>query len=179
MTSIAIAELPSFQGGRAVGLKLAPTRRSVLKGILGTGMLTGLSFVSLVGRATPAGAAPYYKEWTGTTTGPCTAGTGYARNHTEEGKRCGPSLPCSPQGSCCHTGSSTVSGEAQHNTGNKQGWHRYGSITNGSYLQRPDECVTGGYDSWRWNFNGTVYGCSDGWSCSSTSCTRTICPYAR
>jgi hypothetical protein len=125
----------------------------------------------------PSGAAPYYKEYTSTTAGPCASG-GYASNHTEEGRKCGPS---SPSSSYCWTGSSSVSGEAEANTGNKLGWHKYGSFGgSGYYLQRPDECYSGGYDSWRWKFSdGKTYGCSDGKACSFYSCIKTICPYVR
>lgn len=133
-----------------------------------------------------AGAADdglYYKEWTGTTSGPCGPGR-YARNHTENGLKCGPSYASS---SYCWTGPTSVWGEAYANTGNKLGWHKWGSGSDlySYYLQRPDQCWAGSpsdYDSWRWTFSdGVTYGCSDGWVCHIyVGCyMKSICPYPR
>lgn len=178
-----IATLPSFDSSASVHAdRLRPasgiSRRSLLRGVAGGGMLIGLGLLDVFARARPAGALTYYQDWTSISSGPCGAGN-YAYNHTENDKKCGPSLVCSSQG-CCWLNSTTYSG-TEANVGNKKGWHAYKSITNGSYSQRANECWSADkkYDSWRWRYSdGKTYRCSDGFSCSSSSCTRTICAYA-
>ena len=124
-------------------------------------------------------SAKYFKEYTKLNSGPCEPGA-YADREDALGRKCGPSY-AHPR--YCWTGSDTVSGEAPANTGNKRGWHKYGHVSgNRYYLQRPDDCYAGTYDSWQWEFSGDniVYGCSDGKACQQFYCyLDTICPYRR
>jgi hypothetical protein len=140
------------------------TRRRFIRKLAGTCLGVGVAYLFVIDKSL-AGAAPYYKEL-----GSCNP-PDYSFN------KCGPSSTCHSL-SCCHSGGSTVSGEAQHDTGNKYGWHKWGG---GSvwYGQRPNQCKSGGWDSWRWAQNGVTYGCSDGYTCSSSGCYMSICPWVR
>lgn len=130
----------------------------------------------------------YFREWTNETTGPCAPGN-YASNHTEDGRKCGPSYSSSGY---CYTGSNTGTGEVYKDTENRRGWHKYGPYVTfgpfgpvaGNLYQRPDHCWASSsgsdYDSWQWRYSdGWVYGCSDGRACSFYHCFNTICPYRR
>lgn len=180
---------------KALGRRAFVSRAAATVGALGIAYMTLWD----TKRAGAADDGKYYKEFTSATTGPCGGkclGTGteddpfrpsrrehYAVCHNELGKKCGPSFAHSRY---CWTGADTVSGEALANTGNKRGWHKWGSVSrNRYYVQRPDDCRSSSsgsdYDSWRWTFkDGVTYGCSDGLVCEQFSCyLKTICPYPR
>lgn len=154
------------------------SRRQFLRIVTGASLMVGLSYLQLFTRVRSASAAPYFEDWYTTNDGPCDPVRGYARNHTENGIKCGPSAPCSSL-TCCWTGATTVIGPAQHNTGNQQGWHAYKTVQNANYYQRPNECFVSLYDSWWWRFSdGRTYRCSDGTSCGYSGCFKSICPWA-
>ena len=160
-------------------------RRNMLVRTAQVGLGLGIGYVALISRATPAMAANdgnYFRDFTSETSGPCGPG-GYAQNHSEEGRKCGPSMVCGGL-QCCHEPSSGTPGpDTKANTVNARSWHRW--TTNGVYMQRPDDCWSGSpsdYDSWRWRFrDGTIYSCSDGLTCrvGGTQCVNSICPWPR
>ena len=189
--ALTFASLPEASGRQM--RRLSPpeglNRRSFLGRVAAAVTAASFVYLKLWDRAVFAiDDGKYFREWTDETAGPCTSGE-YASNHTEEGRKCGPSYP-SP--GYCYYGEDTVEGQAQANTGNKVGWHKYGvhltsigiGFIAGYYYQRPDDCWTSSsgsnYDSWQWRYSdGWVYGCSDGRSCSFNHCINTICPYKR
>lgn len=176
--SVEMTGLPSLldtTGAR----RAAPTRRSFLRGVARAGMVTGMAFLGLVTSGQPAQAARYFQEWTGTTTGPCDPVNGYARNHDEEGRKCGDSTVCT-QLTCCYRSTGSI-GNGEANAGNNlRGWHIYEPYKpEGYWRQRPNQCYSTSYDSWVWRTNGIRYGCSDGYGCGSSGCIKTICPWAR
>ncbi len=143
-----------------------PGRRAILKGSLGAA--TAAAFGVLTTVNSTVARAGYFDDYTSTTAGPCNPTTGYARRHTENGLKCGPSQMCS---ACCWT--------TANSGANKQGWHRTGASGATEYSHRPDQCWAGTYDSWRWKFSdGNTYRCSDGYRFNSSGSTRTICPYS-
>ena len=145
----------------------AASRRALLR--TGVAVATGAAFGVLDAVNSAVAKAAYFQDFTSTTTGPCHPTTGYARRHTEDGIKCGPSLVCT---ACCWTAASAGA--------NRQGWHRTGAIRPVQYSQRPDQCWSGTYDSWRWKFSdGRTYRCSDGYRYTdSTGTVKTICPWS-
>jgi hypothetical protein len=162
-------------------------RRNVLVRTAQAGLGLGVGYFALISQATPARAANdgnYFRDFTSTTTGPCHPTTGYARNHSEQGRKCGPSMVCGGLQCCYEPSSGTPGPGTKANTVNARSWHRWTSTH--TYLQRPDECLSSSsgsdYDSWRWRFrDGTVYSCSDGLTCGrgGTQCVNSICPWPR
>jgi hypothetical protein len=144
----------------------AASRRAVLR--TGVAMVTGAAFSTLEVVNSAVAKAAYFQDWTSTTTGPCAAGN-YASNHTENGIKCGPSMVCT---GCCWTAANSGS--------NRTGWHRTGGARPLVFSQRPDQCWSGTYDSWRWQFSdGRTYRCSDGYRYTIlTGTVKTICPWA-
>ena len=157
--------------GERLSLKRISPPAASRRLLLGTGfaVATAAAFGVLEAVNKGVARAAYFQDYTSTTTGPCNPTSGYARNHTENGIKCGPSLVCT---ACCWTGSS--------GGGNQTGWHRTGEVRPVEYFQRPDECYQGVYDSWRWRFSdGRTYRCSDGYRyTNSTGTVKTICPWA-
>ena len=152
-------------------LRPRPSRRRFMGTVLAGGAAVGLTSLAMVNRAADSAQAAYWQDWTSTSTGPCDPVTGYARNHTENGIKCGPSPMCTTQ-SCCW--------KYRSGAGNLVGWHKSAPGSTGYYLHRPDACYQGTYDSWHWKFSdGKTYRCSDGWTCSASgSCSKSICPWA-
>ena len=159
-------------------------RRSFIKRATVTAGAIGIAYLGIwdIRQARAANDGRYFKEFDDPKDGPC-GEEGYADDHNERGIKCGDSHASSIY---CWTGSTTVSGEAYANTGNRYGWHKWGWHHGQTYYtQRPDHCWDGSgsdYDSWQWTFSdGVTYGCSDGWQCHlSVGCyLRTICPFPR
>lgn len=144
----------------------AASRRAILRA--GVAVATGAAFSALELVNSAVAKAAYFQDWTNASTGPCASGN-YASSHTENGLKCGPSLVCT---ACCWTGASSGS--------NRTGWHRTGEVSPVEYSQRPDQCWSGTYDSWRWRFSdGRTYRCSDGYRyTNSTGTVKTICPWS-
>jgi hypothetical protein len=145
----------------------AAGRRTVLRA--GVAVLTGAAFGVLDAVNATVAKAVYFQDYTNTGAGPCDPDTGYARRHTENGIKCGPSIVCT---ACCWTSNDSGS--------NRKGWHRTGEVRPVEYSQRPDQCWSGTYDSWRWRFSdGNTYRCSDGYRyTNSTGTQKTICPWS-
>jgi hypothetical protein len=145
------------------------TRRRFLGMAFGAGAAVAFGAFALINATAEKVEAAYYNDWTDTSSGPCAPGN-YASNHTEEGRKCGPSTPCY-DGTCCW--------RYRNGAGNRVGWHKHAPGRSGYYLHRPNECW-GSYDAWHWRFSdGNTYRCSDGWTCSGGgSCYRSICPWA-
>lgn len=166
---VRFADLPVADGAY-LRKRLRPSRRTFLSSVLGAGAAVGLGSLFLVNRATDSAQAAYWQDWTSTNTGPCHPVTGYARNHTEQGIMCGPSPMCTSR-SCCW--------KYRNGAGNRVGWHKNAPGSSGWYTHRPDDCFQGTYDSWHWKFSdGNTYRCSDGWTCNSSGCSKSICPWA-
>jgi hypothetical protein len=145
----------------------AGSRRMVLRTGFTVATAAALGVLDAVNSA--VARAAYFQDFTSTSTGPCHPTTGYARNHSENGIRCGPSVVCT---GCCWTAANTST--------NRTGWHRVGDVSPVEYYHRPDDCWNGTYDSWRWRFSdGRTYRCSDGYRyTNSTGTVATICPWA-
>ena len=172
-------DLPVLPRGTS-NRRLKPhSRRSFLKRVGGAGVAVSFAYLTLTSKKPASAAADghYFDDFTDAHGGPC-GPTGYAANHTEEGRKCGPSSPCYDR-YCC---------SEYYPEGNKRGWHlQYAQGGNPftGYLHRPDECIgnkTGSnYDAWWWTWsNGVVYRCSDGHTCNMngyTGCYPSICPY--
>lgn len=178
-----IDTIPVMSSARIRDASKPVGRREFIKRTTSGALGLGIAYLGLFKHAPGWAAADgnYFKEWTGTSAGPCDATSGYARNHTEDGVKCGPSTPCNNQACCSFT--TTGTGERPANIGNTYGWHKYDiNYTGTSYWQRPDECYSGSpsnYDSWRWTYSdGKTYGCSDGHTCTTT-CFKSICPFQR
>ena len=190
MSTMTWNDIPSISAREAVKLTMRQpmTRRQFGRRAVQAGLATGVAYAALLSRTKPAAAGGnYFWEHTGTTTGPCHPTTGYARHHTEQGLKCGPSAVCYyPYNQhCCSTGTSspTPTSSTWYNTAQKRGWHRYSQWdpVYKWYSQRPNDCYQSKYDSWRWKFsNNVVYGCSDGVVCNGTTyCYISICAWAR
>jgi hypothetical protein len=143
----------------------AASRRAILR--TGVAAATAAAFGVLDAVNASMARALYFNEYIFIDSGPCGPG-GYARNHTEVGWKCGPSLQCT---ACCWTGS--------NNGTNMWGWHRNESVPPVEYYHRENECWSGGMDAWRWRFSDNrVYRCSDGYRYTNSSGTvKTICPW--
>ncbi|MCE0486117.1 hypothetical protein [Ornithinimicrobium sediminis] len=161
-------DLPAADTGHLQSRLRHPVSR---RGVLRTAWLGGVGLAfgafALVNRGVSSAGAAYFQDWTSTTTGPCAT---YAAGHTEEGIQCGPSAMCLDR-QCCW--------RYHHGAGNRVGWHKEAPGRGGTYyLHRPDACYQSTYDSWHWKFSdGNTYRCSDGWTCSSAGCYRSICPW--
>ncbi|HEX8627817.1 MAG TPA: hypothetical protein VF755_06575 [Catenuloplanes sp.] len=144
----------------------AASRRMVLRTGFTVATAAALGALETVNSA--VARAAYFQDYTNTGAGPCHPTTGYARHHTENGLKCGPSLMCT---ACCWTGGDTAA--------NRKGWHRVGDVSPVEYYQRPDQCFSGTYDSWRWKFTGNrTWRCSDGYRYTNSAGTvKTICPW--
>lgn len=188
---LTLAAIPAISAEveRSFSKRTPLTRRSFGQkaGMAAVGL--GLAYVGLVSRATRAGAVAdggYWREWGSPTTGPCAPG-GYAANHGEEGRKCGPSAPCWTDLACClnwtYAQPPAPGGNKQANVHNAHGWHLLSYSASGTeYRQRPDECFASAsgshYDSWQWTTNGTTWGCSDGITIPQTgSPLNSICPW--
>lgn len=149
-------------------LQNSPSRRGLFRAAALGGVGVAFGAFALVNRSADQAEAAYWQDYLSTSTGPCES---YAKDHTEQGLKCGPSAMCTDL-SCCWRYKSTPS--------NVRGWHKQTPRSTGTYyLFRPDACWGGTYDSWRWKFSdGKTYRCSDGWTCNNGSCVRTICPWA-
>lgn len=160
-------------------------RRNLMVRTAQAGLGLGVGYVALVSKATPAVAGNdgnYFRDFTNTSDGPCNQSNGYAKNHSEEGRKCGPSAVCGGLQCCYQPSSGTPGPDTKANTVNARSWHRF--TTDHRYLQRPDECFNtssgSDYDSWRWRFrDNTIYSCSDGYTCSRGQCMKSICPWPR
>lgn len=143
------------------------SRRGVLKTAWLGGIATAFGAFTLINQGASRASAAYFQDYTDTSSGPCAT---YAAGHTEDGIQCGPSAMCLDQ-RCCW--------RHQNGAGNRTGWHREAPGRSGSYyLHRPDACWQSTYDSWHWKFrDGFTYRCSDGFTCSSSGCYKSICPW--
>ncbi len=146
----------------------ARPRRTLLRMAGGAAMGAAFGSLGLVNRLADRAQAAYFTDYTDEHSGPCDS---YASNHTEEGRKCGPSTPCNDY-SCCW--------KYRDGAGNEVGWHQHAPNRSGYFLHRPDQCWSGTYDAWQWTFSdGHVYRCSDGYTCNSAgSCYPSICPWA-
>lgn len=178
-----IPELPDRQFGVLRNRGKMP-RRNLLIRTAQAGLGLGVGYFALVSRATPASAANdgnYFRDFVDPLAGPCNQTNGYAKNHSEEGRKCGDSAVCGGLQCCYQPSSGTPGPDTKANTVNARSWHRW--TGDHRYLQRPDDCWGGSpsdYDSWRWRFrDGTIYSCSDGLTCSGGQCLPTICPWPR
>ncbi|MBA2695502.1 MAG: hypothetical protein ACR2FV_16595 [Ornithinimicrobium sp.] len=148
-------------------LQAPASRRGLLRGAVLGGIGLALGTFTLINRGAERASAAYFLDYTDTSSGPCDS---YASGHTENGIQCGPSTMCRDR-SCCwryHNGA-----------GNRIGWHKLAPGRGSAYyLHRPDACYQSRYDSWHWKFSdGNTYRCSDGWTCSSAGCYKSICPW--
>lgn len=168
MTPIRFEDLPEADTARLRDrMRDKPSRRGFLARVLGVGAVAGLGALALVNRGTEKAQASYFLDWTNIQTGPCAT---YASGHNERGIQCGDSVMCLDL-SCCW--------QYRSGAGNLVAWHKAGPGVNRYFLHRPDQCWSGGYDSWHWKFtDGHTYRCSDGWTCTGGNCIATICPWA-
>ncbi len=148
-------------------LQAPASRRGLLRGAVLGGIGVAFGTFTLINRGASIASAAYFQDYTDTSSGPCDT---YASGHTENGIQCGPSTMCRDR-SCCWS--------YHHGAGNRVGWHKLAPGRNGTYyLHRPDACYQSRYDSWHWKFSdGNTYRCSDGFTCSSAGCYKTICPW--
>ncbi|XVX21405.1 hypothetical protein ACQP1U_05895 [Actinomycetota bacterium] len=168
--AIRFDDLPEVDEGRVKALlQPRPSRRGVIRGLAVGGMSLALGGFAVLNSGVKRAEAAYFQDWTDVTSGPCGPGN-YASGHTEAGLKCGPSPMCTDQ-SCCW--------KYRSGADNMVGWHKQAPGRGSTYyLHRPDECWAS-YDSWRWRFSdGKTYRCSDGFTCNSSSCYRSICPWA-
>ena len=141
-----------------------PGRRMLLRTAFTAATAAAFGVLDMVNSA--VARAAYFQDWINVSTGPCAPGN-YASGHTENGLKCGPSLICV---ACCWTGATTLV--------NRMGWHRTGAVPPVEYFQRPDQCWSGSYDSWHWEFSDRrTYRCSDGYRSTSAGTVKTICPW--
>lgn len=103
----------------------ARPRRTLLRMAGGAAMGAAFGSLGLVNRLADRAQAAYFTDYTDEHSGPCDS---YASNHTEEGRKCGPSTPCNDY-SCCW--------KYRDGAGNEVGWHQHAPNRSGYFRTAP------------------------------------------